>query len=213
MKFLPQLASQNCITWHCAFMICVVLSGCRTSPELTALQQESRRQQNHIRTLEDRLQDSEEQLVSQDLELQTLRDNQSAPAIRGVSLSRNSGSAVEQASLWASVRSVRIHRLTSGLYEFEGERRLRIVVQPLDSDGEVIKVPGALKIQVSLPDGEVVTEQWSLTESRSLWQWNLVASGFALEIPMAETAAEVQARVTFRLAKEREFQAEASISL
>ena len=90
---------------------------------------------------------------------------------------------------WGSVESLKIHTLTSGLMPASGQnsRLMNVVLQPLDDEGELVKVAGQLQVHVAAvqPDGKTIalaSENYSITESRRLWSRGLVSSGFYVQL-------------------------------
>ena len=119
----------------------------------------------------------------------------------------------EVQAAWASVASIQIHPLLSGLLIDDSEPTVNLIVQPLDSDGEVVKVAGELTITIASVDssGEsqrLTRQQFTISDSRSLWSRSLVASGFHLKITLPEapeTLTELLATVELNLGVDRSY--------
>ena len=134
-----------------------------------------------IRRLNGRLETLQAELKDQDLELQAFREQQSSVAGRTV------GFAAETRAAWGSVTNVRIHALTSSSTLNGGQLETHLVIQPLDDQDEVVKVAGDLTVTVSVVDDNnavqrIASEEFSVTDSRSLWTRGLVSTGFHVDV-------------------------------
>lgn len=99
--------------------------------------------------------------------------------------------SVEQQVAWGSVSSLELHKLTSGLtgQSESGEVQLNLVLQPLDGDGELVKVAGELTVNAAAigDDGvtrDLVTRDYSITKSRELWTRGFVSTGFHVTVAL-----------------------------
>ena len=192
----------------------VVCSGCALTSS-GPLEASLRQQEARLRELERELTVARRQLREQEQELQALRTSQYDSPFHVTS----SGRPLEAAVAWGAVHALRIHSLVSGVIRGEGrERVVSAIVQPVDIDGEPLKVAGDLTLQVQLPgeDGIIAETTLSALESRAAWSSGIVARGFQVELPLpAETVDElapgdqVLLTATFRLSPQREFQATA----
>lgn len=188
----------------------VALCGCRLTPG-DKLEASLRQQEASIRSLEQQLTKAQQQLRDQENELQTLRQLGEESPFQVASSSR----ALESMAAWGAVKKLRIHPLASGVLRDEtGQWSVSVIVQPVDVDGETLKVAGDLSIQVQQPGEEILLagREFSSLQSRSLWSNGLVARGFQIELPVDAEASkgmqpgqEVLVTVTFKLGPEREF--------
>lgn len=154
------------------------------------------RQGQRIRDLEARIAESEALLAEQDRELQALRSKTRADVVQvGYDASSVHSTSVslspEAEADWAAVNGFRIHRLTSGLTSTEAPV-FHLVLQPLDSDGELRKVAGQVEVSITwLKPGEqpigLAVERVSVTESRRAWTRGLVSSGYHLDIDLDQS--------------------------
>jgi hypothetical protein len=173
--------------------IAVAVCGCASNGDKVAVETELRHKEATIRSLENRVAESEKLLADQDHEIETLRTTVTAkPGRKTGSGFATVSSAVESQAAWGSVASVRIHKLTCGIVkDADGNSRsLNVVLQPLDDDNELVKVAAELKVTASIiaADGSttpLVTKSFDLTESRRLWSRGLVSSGFHIQLPLA----------------------------
>ena len=134
-----------------------------------------------IRRLNGRVEALQVELKDQDLELQALREQQNSLAGRTV------GFAAESHAAWGSVTKVRIHALTSSVELNGGHLATHLVIQPVDDQDEVVKIAGDLTVTVSVVDEDnavqrIASEEFSVTESRSLWTRGLVSTGFHVDV-------------------------------
>lgn len=175
-------------------LLCVLIPvvGCQLQPQHAALERQMREREATIRNLEQRLANNEKLLADQDQELAALRNRSSQAAdnsIHSVSSARDVASAEETQVAWGSVDSLKIHTLTSGLMPASGQsgRLMNVVLQPLDDEGELVKVAGKLQVHIAAvqADGKTVAlagEDYSITDSRRLWNRGLVSSGFHVQL-------------------------------
>lgn len=164
--------------------------GCALNDDRVAIENQLREQEQTIRELSDMLEESEQLLADQDRQLAVLRDDIHS-STRLVSASN--ADTEESKAAWGSVVDLQIHELTSGLVGQDGpEPVLNLVLQPLDSEGEVVKVSGGIVVRVSAlsvekPAREVFARKFTLTESRRLWTRGLVSTGFHIRLPLSSS--------------------------
>ena len=87
--------------------------------------------------------------------------------------------------------AVAIHRLTSGLVSDSERTEINVVIQPLDDDGELVKVAGQLKVTAAVVNSDgaptvVAVREITMTESRKLWTRTLVSSGFHVQLTASD---------------------------
>lgn len=176
--------------------VCAAFSGCAMNSEKLALENELRDKEQTIRTLQKEVASKEQLLKDQDRELLALRNaNTSSPFdTTDNKVLKASASEMIKASNWGGVRRLRIHRLTTGVIrdKASGGVVLNLVIQPLDEDQELVKIAGALTVTVSSVNSQgapqpVVTETYSITDSRKLWTRGLVSSGFHIRLPLPDS--------------------------
>jgi len=175
-------------------LILTCSTGCQTNSQQVVLEDRLRDQQSTIRDLKSTLAETKQMLAEQDRELQVARDQTPVPSARGIiaagKVSVVSATA-EQRVAFGSVAGLELHELTSGLVKSpEGEfRQLNLVLQPIDEDGELVKVAGELTIKATLVgqgvDKQTLAERlFPITESRKIWTRGLVSSGFHVTLPV-----------------------------
>lgn len=131
-------------------------------------------------------------LADQDRELAAARNQRSRPGsgniVQAGKVSVVSQS-VEQQVAWGSVSSLELHKLTSGLTRQveTDEVHLNLVLQPLDGDGELVKVAGELTVTAAAIGGDgvtrdLITRDYSITKSRELWIRGFVSTGFHVTV-------------------------------
>ncbi|MEQ9411372.1 MAG: hypothetical protein RIK87_26900 [Fuerstiella sp.] len=169
---------------------CLMPTGCALNGNRVALESQLREREATIRDLQTEVAETERLLADQDREIQVLRNTAVQKPLNRGGVSTVS-SSVETRTAWGSVTSLRIHRLTSGIVRDEDGQptQVNVVVQPLDQDGELVKVAGGLQVTVSqvTADGEpvrLISRKFTMTESRSLWTRGLVSSGFHIQLPL-----------------------------
>ena len=124
-----------------------VICGCSLSSQ-ARLEASLRHNENKIRGLQQQLTSAKQQLRDQENELLALKQSPGGNRVHTASSSR----AVETIVAWGVVTSLEIHSLTSGILGTpDGGRIVNLVLQPVDGNGEVVKVAGELEIRVQLP--------------------------------------------------------------
>ncbi len=169
--------------------------GCQADSRQAALESQLRGSEATIRQLENELDENKQLLAEQDRELAVARSRFEG---RGGGVATRAGKVStvgftdEQQVAFGSVASLQIHKLTSGIIPSVDRNgsRLNVVLQPLDGEGELVKVAGQLTVNASVvaADGnskELIQRKYSITEGRQIWVRNLVSSGFhvTLELP------------------------------
>ena len=181
------------LTFIFAITLCAgiaLICGCQSGSKQAAIEVESRNQSQTIRELESKVVEAERLLAQQDRELKALRDNMSNDIVT-ISATRPHAVADEMLANWGGVSAVEIHRLTSGVSAVGVPPAIHVVLQPVDSDREVIKVAGEITLTASLVNDEGVPEsvgslELSITDSRKAWNSGLVSSGFSINLPLEQ---------------------------
>ena len=189
-----------------------LLAGCSLTSQ-HKLEAGLRESEISIRQLELELETAKQQLHDQEAELQALKTIESPFH----SASSSSSKMPEAAVAWGAVNQLRIHSLTSGILRADdGGLTVNLIVQPLDRDGEVVKVAGELSIQLQRPGKTTLLTQTTVTplESRSVWTNGMIARGFQVELPLPNAADaslepddKVLATATLHLGYDRQFEA------
>jgi hypothetical protein len=164
-------------------LFCVLLSGCVLRPNTAALENELRAHEDRVLSLEQKLQRANEDLVAARREAEHLREQASANGEHVL--------ASEQADVLFRAEGLRLNTLlTGGLDEdgLPGDDVLSLVVEPFDADGQSLKLPGELSIDVTDPaaDGEnglVGRWTYSADEVRQAWHSGLLVTGFKFHLP------------------------------
>ncbi len=187
-----------------------LLAGCSLTGQ-HKLEASLRESEISIRQLEQKLATAKQQLHDQEDELQALK------TIESPFHSASSSRTPETAVAWGAVNQLRIHSLTSGILRTDdGGLTVNLIVQPLDREGEVVKVAGALSIQLQRPGKTTLLTQTTVTplESRSAWTNGMIARGFQVELPLPDAAGaslepdgKVLATATLDLGHDRQFEA------
>jgi len=187
-----------------------LLAGCGLTSQ-HKLEASLRQSENSIRQLQQELTKAKQKLHDQEAELQTLK------SIESPFHSASSSRTPEAAVAWGAVNQLRIHSLTSGILRTEdGDLKMNLIVQPLDRDGEVVKVAGELSIRLQRPGKTNLLTQTTVTplESRGVWTNGMIARGFQVELTLPSTADaslepddKVLTTATLNLGHDRQFEA------
>lgn len=190
----------------------ILFAGCNLTGR-DRLESSLRQHEAGIRELERQLATARKQLRDQEDELLALKQAENESSIHMASSSKT----LETAVAWGSVRKLRIHSLASGVLRSADDKLVvNVMVQPLDGDGEVVKVAGELSVRLQLPGETSLLAENAVTslESRSAWRNGFVARGFQMEIPLRQDAAvtpqpdtEILVTATLNLGGDRRFTA------
>jgi len=209
LRFLRLHATQPGVIIVCG--LCLLLTGCGLSAR-HRLEASLRENEASIRDLQQELASAQQQLRDQEDELGALKQPKGDSQFHTAS----SGRALETEIAWGAVDKIRIHSLTSGILRADNQLTMNIVVQPLDRDGEVVKVAGELLVQVQQPGQAALLAESSVSslESRSAWSNGIIARGFQIEVPLPDSASvtlppdsKVLVTATLKLNAERSYQA------
>lgn len=173
--------------------------GCAQHGDVALLESRLRRQEDRLRELEASLEERTEQLRSVRREAELLRTQM---ADRGTN-----PPLPEQTRILAQVRGVTLRGLfTSGLDRdgSPGDEALSVLLVPHDADGDLVKVPGKIFLEVldlSRPSGEQQIAAWTFdeTDRDDHWHSGLFATGYLYELPWPEPPRNSRLTVHARL--------------
>ena len=171
-------------------LLALLFSGCAGEHERIVLEKKLRSQESRIRDLEQEARRTEQLLADQDKELAAARSPHTANRTPDGNI-KTISATTESAAAWGSVTAVAIHRLTSGLVSDSERTEINVVIQPLDDDGELVKVAGQLKVTAAVVNSDgaptvVAVREITMTESRKLWTRTLVSSGFHVQLTASD---------------------------
>ena len=189
-------------------IVVVWVAGCGTMPRAEMLETTIRDQEDTITQLELDLSRTRAQLLSARRESDALQQQIAKPGAGGVK--------PEQVKLVSEVESLNINRLLSGGHDTDanpGDDTLHVVLEPLDIDGDLLKVPGEFEIE--LRDGKRNLGHWKYSSVDSLSQWKSVGltRGFVFDLPVHVPSTATEPIVVARLKTPdgRRFSAEQSV--
>lgn len=164
----------------------LLIVGCSLSGQ-QRLESTLREREVSLRDLAQELEAAKKTLQNQEQELLALRQIKGDSEFQMAS----SSSTLETAVAWGSIKELRIHALTSGVVGVDDELSVSIILQPLDGDGDVVKIAGELSVRLQLPGETSILAEAQLTslESRSAWHTGLLVRGFRVEIPLENVPA------------------------
>jgi len=193
----------------------IFLAGCSLSGQ-HQLEANLRHNEASIRDLNQQLADAQQQLHDQEDELLALRQSTEDSPFHTTSSSRT----LETAVAWGAVEKLQIHSLASGVLRTDDDQfTVNVIIQPLDGDGEVVKVAGELSIRLQQPGETSLLADTTVTslESRSAWTNGIVARGFQIRLPLAgeflESGGRILVTATLNLGPDRQFKATQLISV
>ena len=164
-------------------LMLVAVSGCAGPGTVDLLEARLRDQEDAISRLESDLDAANADLAVARKETQTLRDQ----------LARRGEKTIlpEQADVLYRATGIRFHKLFTGGDDADGipgDELLSVLLIPHDHDGEPVKLPGEIQLDVSDPARpqdrqRIGTWEFSVDESRDFWHRGFIGSGYLFRLP------------------------------
>ncbi len=162
--------------------ILLALAGCQTANQLEVVESKLRQQESFISDLESELERVRTEAETARFDAESLR---SQLADKG-----RDRLVAEQAAVLAKVEKITLNPLlTRGVDsdDDQGDERFSVLLMPVDKDGELVKLPGQIDLQLvdlSLPANRQRLGQWSWSpqEVREKWHRGLLAAGFLFDL-------------------------------
>jgi hypothetical protein len=184
----------------------VCLSGC-AAVDSSPLESRLREQESFIADLEGELDKSRKELEVARGDADGLRQ-QLADAGRDRLVA-------EQSALLTKAEGIKLNPLLTRGVDTDGspgDDLVSVLVTPVDGDGELIKLPGAVDIQLldlALPAGRQELGRWSFdsSQTRAKWHAGFLSAGFLYELPwkVPPPREELTLHVTFTSLDGRKF--------
>lgn len=180
--------------------MCALSAGCVTRGDTEALEAVLRSHENRIESLESELAEAREELLVARREVEHFRSQ--AAASGAVVL------ASEQSDVLFRAEGLRINTLLTGGLDEDGrpgDDVLSVVLEPFDNDGQTLKLPGDVTIELidpALPGDEETIGRWSwpAREVRNAWHAGLLVAGFKFRLdwqtPLEHETLVLHARMT-----------------
>jgi len=166
-------------------LLCGLAAGCTLRPD-AALENELRIHEDRVFALQQELQRTKQELIAARRESEHLREQ-----------SRQNGGqvlAAEQADVLFRAEGLRINTLLTGGLDEDGQpgdELLSLVLEPHDADGQTLKLPGDVSLDITDPaadEAETVGEwTFSANEVRNAWHSGLIVTGFKFRLPLPST--------------------------
>jgi len=196
--------------WGAAAVALLVLGGgCRSSGNVELLESKLREQESFIADLEG-------ELGRLRTEVATARHDAELARKQLADQGRDSLVA-EQAALLSKVSKIQLSPLLTRGVDTDadvGHERLSVLLMPVDQDGELVKLPGRVELQIvdfALPEErrQLGTWNWSNTEVRDHWHRGLLSAGYLFEVDWqtAPVNSQVTLHATFTAPDGRRFDA------
>lgn len=149
----------------------------------------------NVELLEARLRDQEDRNAQLEKSLEQTREEtriarEDADALRGQLAGRGDKVLLpEQADALFRARKLEINQLLTAGVDGDGvpgDEGITTVVTPVDGMGRPIRLPGELVVVMTPADDDTPFQRWVIPpeESRKLWQRDLLAGGFRLQLPL-----------------------------
>jgi len=181
-------------------LLCGVAAGCVVRGETAGLEEELRGHEDRILSLEQELRSTRDELEVARREAEHLRTQAAA----GGEMVLTS----EQSDVLFRAEGLRINTLLTGGLDEDGkpgDEVLSVVLEPFDSGGTTLKLPGDVTIDVTDPaaDGEakaVGTWTYTADEVRETWHAGLLVVGFKFRLEWQQPPGHEKLVVHARLA-------------
>jgi hypothetical protein len=165
-------------------LLAATLAGCAAG-DVDALESELRVQEDTIAHLQNQLSSVTAEARAAQAETDTLRNQLAQQGQPGVILP-------EQAHVLFRVQRIELHKyMTGGLDKdgLPGDDAMTVLLVPQDQDGELLKVPGGIHIDLfdmTQPEDQqkIGAYDFSPDEVQQAWHSGFFGSGFMLELPL-----------------------------
>ncbi|MBI5758188.1 MAG: hypothetical protein HZA46_06695 [Planctomycetales bacterium] len=165
-----------------AFCLACTIASCRGVSHREMVETKLRQQEDQLADLSSRLDRTQSELLVAQREANAFRHQL-----------HDQGQAVlaaEQSAILHRATELRVQSWLTGGIDRDGQpgdEGLSVLVAPMDSTGDVIKLPGEIGIELldlSQPVGErlIARRQISLVDSESLWHHGFVGTGYLIEL-------------------------------
>lgn len=166
-------------------LLLLILSGlgCARSNRATLLESRLRKQEQHLANLQQQLQDSQAELELARKQAEIYRQQ----------IASEGGSPLlpEQTNLLARAEKIQFQKLLTGGHDEDGvpgDELLSAVIVPIDAQGDLMKLPGAIQLEVidpNLPEEQRQVSYWKFSEqeSREVWLSGLLGAGYFFKLP------------------------------
>lgn len=201
-------ARGRCHAWVLAVVV-LATAGCKLGGNAELLESRLREQESFIADLEN-------ELGRLRTEVETARHD-ADQARKQLASSGRDHLVSEQAALLSKVTKIQLNPLLTRGVDADadvGHERLSVLLMPVDQDGELVKLPGRVDLQLvdlSLPENrrQLGTWNWSNTEVRDHWHRGLLSAGYLFEVDWqtAPVNSQVTLHATFTSTDGRRFDA------
>ena len=185
----------------CFILLSVLCTGCRSGGEELLEAQ--------LRAREDRIRNLESQLVEQRSSVRTFQEE--SRILRAELERPDSVPVSEQIAAGFAVQELQFSSMLTGVLD---DNRVHAVVRPTDKDGDIVKLPGQLQLQLvdlSAPEDERTLGKWvwSPGEAEELWSSAAIGTGYVVDLPVSElpTGRKLTLLARFRPGDGRKFDA------
>lgn len=169
-------------TWL-PLLIALTVCGCGGRRNVDVLEGRLRHQEALLADLESKLESNEAELHVSQKTVETLRSQLAGRGEETI--------LPEQASVLYGATGIRFNQLLTGGHDIDGQpgdELLNAVLIPHDVDGELVKLPGTIQLDVSdltKPRGQQLIGSWefSTKESRAFWHRGFISSGYIFRLP------------------------------
>lgn len=192
-----------------------LLGGCATRGNRDLLEARLRTQEDRIAQLRSELTQAHQARDVARAEAEQLRTAASSAGERGL--------LPEQSTALASLQGIRLGELLTGGLDQDGlpgDDALAMLLVPHDSDGELIKIPGSLEIELldlTQSDSQRLVGQWSFSadQSAEFWHRGFVGHGYRLVLPWQSVPAsdELVVHAKFTTIDGRTFDTTATVTI
>ena len=166
-------------------LLMLILSGlgCTRSNRASVLEGQLRKQEQYLAQLQQQLQDSQSELELARRQAEIYRQQ----------IASEGGNPLlpEQTNLLARAQKIQFQKLLTGGYDEDGipgDELLSAVIMPIDAQGDLMKLPGVIQLEVidpNLPEEQRQVSHWKFSEqeSREVWLRGLLGAGYFFKLP------------------------------
>lgn len=173
------------LTWM-SVLATAAMCGCASRGNVEMLESQLRRQEDQIYALRRELKSTQSELAAAKRETVALRER---------TPDQTASAAPEQVQALHRVESIGISKYLSGGLDRDGEPgvdHVSVFVTPLDGHGELVKAPGAFRVEAidMAHDGaDRVVGTWDFTalQAEEMWRKGVFGSGYTFQLPWKKT--------------------------
>ena len=168
--------------------LCLSACGCLPWRQTEILESKLRQQEDALYGIRSELEAKSTELAAARRELDMLRTQQAEAGQVAI--------PAEHVMVVSRATGIRFHSLLTRPLDRDdesGDDILNVILTPHDADGETVKLPGSLRLELldlSRTEGERTVAAWDFDpeQAREQWHSGFIATGYRFELPWPESA-------------------------